>query len=140
MSASQDLQLASVRVGEVLPALSIPITLQRLVMEAGANRDFSLIHHDSAVARATGAPDAFANTHFLMGMFERLIRDWAGPRARLRRLGPLRMAHFNPVGDTLVFSGVVESRDDQQGTVGLDLWAESERGRTVVSRAEVELV
>jgi hypothetical protein len=38
-------------VGESLPAISIPITLQRLVMEAGANRDFSLMHHDGAVAR-----------------------------------------------------------------------------------------
>ena len=38
-------------VGDVLPAIEIPITLQRLVMEAGANRDFSLMHHDSAVAR-----------------------------------------------------------------------------------------
>ena len=30
----------------ILPEISIPITLQRLVMEAGANRDFSLMHHD----------------------------------------------------------------------------------------------
>ena len=30
-------------VGEHLPEISIPITLQRLVMEAGANRDFSFL-------------------------------------------------------------------------------------------------
>ena len=71
------MQISQVAEGTALPAVSIPITLQRLVMEAGANRDFSLIHHDSGVARATGAPDAFANTFFLMGMFERLMREWA---------------------------------------------------------------
>ena len=35
--------------------ISIPITLQRLVMEAGANRDFSLMHHDGSIARTAGA-------------------------------------------------------------------------------------
>jgi hypothetical protein len=69
------MRLSDIAAGAELPAIAIPITLQRLVMEAGANRDLSLIHHDTKVARATGAPDAFANTFFLMGMFERLMRE-----------------------------------------------------------------
>ncbi len=133
------MQISQVAEGAALPAVSIPITLQRLVMEAGANRDFSLIHHDSGVARATGAPDAFANTFFLMGMFERLLREWAGPKARIRKIGPLRMLIFNAVGDTVQFTGTVETVDADAGTVILDLWGESERGRTVTSRAIVEL-
>jgi hypothetical protein len=133
------MHISQVEEGTALPAVSIPITLQRLVMEAGANRDFSLIHHDTGVARATGAPDAFANTFFLMGMFERLLREWAGPKARIRRIGPLRMMVFNAVGDTVGFTGTVESVDADAGTISLELWGESERGRTVTSRAVMEL-
>jgi len=125
--------------GAELPPISIPITLQRLVMEAGANRDLSLMHHDTKVAQATGAPDAFANTFFLMGMFERLMRDWVGPKARIRKIGPLRMIIFNAVGDTVHFKGVVESVDQATGTVTLDMWVESQRGKTVTAQAHLEL-
>ena len=130
-----DLNLASIAVGDELPPISIPITLQRLVMEAGANRDFSLIHHDTGVAQATGAPEAFANTFFLMGMFERLLREWAGPSARVKKIGPLRMLIFNAVGDVILFKGVVEAVDESAGTVSVDMWVESDRGKTVTAKA-----
>jgi hypothetical protein len=139
MSAAQTVSIAAVQAGDELSPVSIPITLQRLVMEAGANRDLSLIHHDTRVARATGAPDAFANTYFLMGMFERLMRQWAGPKARIRKIGPLRMMIFNAVGDTVQFKGLVESVDKAAGTVSLDMWVESDRGKTVTAKAVVEL-
>ena len=128
------MHLSDIVAGAELPPISIPITLQRLVMEAGANRDLSLMHHDTKVAQATGAPDAFANTFFLMGMFERLMRDWVGPKARIRKIGPLRMIIFNAVGDTVHFKGVVESVDQATGTVTLDMWVESQRGKTVTAQ------
>ena len=133
------MRLSDIAAGAELPAIAIPITLQRLVMEAGANRDLSLIHHDTKVAQATGAPDAFASTFFLMGMFERLMREWAGPKARIRKIGPLRMMVFNAVGDTVHFKGTVESVDEAAGTVTLDMWVESERGKTVTAKALLEL-
>ena len=139
MSAAHNSKLSSIKAGDEIPAIAIPITLQRLVMEAGANRDLSLIHHDTKVAQATGAPDAFANTYFLMGMFERLMRQWAGPKARIRKIGPLRMMIFNAVGDTLQFKGTVESVDKAAGTVSLDMWVQSDRGKTVTAKAVVEL-
>ena len=139
MSCVADIKMSDVSVSDELPSIAIPITLQRLVMEAGANRDLSLIHHDTGVAKATGAPDAFANTYFLMGMFERLMRDWAGPAARIRKIGPLRMMVFNAVGDTVFFKGLVESIDEAAGTVSLDMWVESDRGRTVTAKAILEL-
>jgi hypothetical protein len=139
MSAAQTVSIAAVQAGDELSPVSIPITLQRLVMEAGANRDLSLIHHDTRVAQATGAPDAFANTYFLMGMFERLMRQWAGPKARIRKIGPLRMMIFNAVGDTVQFKGLVDSVDKAAGTVSLDMWVESDRGKTVTAKAVVEL-
>ncbi len=126
-------------VGESLPAISVPVTLQRLVMEAGANRDFSLMHHDGAVAKTAGASDAFANTFFLMGMFERLVRDWAGPEARFTKIGPLKMLNFNIVGDTLVFKGAVELVETTvKGRRSvLELWCESERGQTTTCVVEL---
>ena len=139
MSAALTVSIAAVQAGDELSPIFIPITLQRLVMEAGANRDLSLIHHDTKVAQATGAPDAFANTYFLMGMFERLMRQWAGPKARIRKIGPLRMMIFNAVGDTVQFMGTVESVDKAAGTVSLDMWVQSDRGKTVTAKAVVEL-
>ena len=47
---NKQLHFEEVEVGSEVPAVSIPIDLQQLVMEAGANRDFSSIHHD----RCTG--------------------------------------------------------------------------------------
>ncbi len=108
-------------------------------MEAGANRDFSLIHHDAEVAQSAGASDAFANTFFLMGMFERLVRNWAGPHMRLKKMGPLKMLNFNVVGDTLVFKGsvvAVEPAESGEKCV-LDLWCESERGQTTTCVVEL---
>jgi len=127
--------LDSIKDGDELPRIRIPITLQRLVMEAGANRDLSLIHHDNEVAQATGAPGAFANTYFLMGMFERLMRDWAGPGAKIRKIGPLRMLVFNAVGDEVEFTGRVVSANAEAGEVVLDMWCESARGKTVTCSA-----
>jgi hypothetical protein len=138
VNPAADIKLSDISAGDELPPVTIPITLQRLVMEAGANRDLSLIHHDTGVARATGAPDAFANTYFLMGMFERLMRDWAGPTARVRKLGPLRMMVFNAVGDTVSFKGLVKSIDAAAGTVSLHMWVESDRGKTVTANAILE--
>lgn len=126
-------------VGEYLPEISIPITLQRLVMEAGANRDFSLMHHDGSVARTAGASDAFVNTFFLMGMFERQVREWAGTAVRLKKMGPLKMLAFNVVGDTLVFKGKVASvESSEEGQIStLDLWCETERGQTTTCVIEL---
>jgi acyl dehydratase len=129
----------NIQLGDELPAISIPITLQRLVMEAGANRDLSLIHHDSSVAQATGAPDAFANTFFLMGMFERLMREWAGPKARIKKIGPLRMMIFNAVGDTIAIKGKVKEVDPDASQVSVEMWIESQRGTTVTAEALVEI-
>lgn len=121
--------------GEALPALRVTITLQRLVMEAGANRDFSPIHFDRDVARASGAPDVFANTTFNETLLEAAIRQWAGPSARIRTI-EFAMKDFNCVGDVVSATGVVTGTGGER-TVQLDVWIESERGRTVEGTAVV---
>ena len=131
--------IESVSVGDKIGPVSIPVTLQRLVMEAGANRDFSLIHHDRDVARATGAPDAYMNTFFIAGMFERLLREWMGPRGRINKIANLRMKVFNCVGDTAVFRGTVEGLGATNNQVMVSLSSETDNGTTVTADATVTL-
>ena len=126
-------------VGDELGPISIPVTLQRLVMEAGANRDFSLIHHDRDVAKATGAPDAYMNTFFIAGMFERLLREWMGDAGRLKKISNLRMKIFNAVGDTVAFAGTVSDIDTASGQVVVNLRSETDNGESVTAQATVTL-
>ena len=122
------------RIGDVLPEISIPITLHRLVLEAGANRDLSMIHHDTRIAQATGAPDAYANTFFLMGMFERQLREFIGLSGRIKKIGPMQMKTFNCVGDVLTLKGKVATVEE--GVITVEQWIESERGVTTTCRAK----
>jgi len=131
--------IQGVAVGDEIDPISIPITLQRLVMEAGANRDFSLIHHDREVARATGASDAYANTFFLAGMFERLLREWMGPAGQLNKIVNLRMSAFNVVGDTLTVAGTVTAIDVDTAKVSIALRCATQSGETVTAEAGVTL-
>ena len=129
----------AVSISEELAPISIPITLQRLVMEAGANRDFSLIHHDRDVARATGAPDAYINSFFIAGMFERLLREWMGAGGRLNKISNMRMQVFNAVGDSVTFRGRVAALDKANRQVEVELWSETAKGKTVTATATVTL-
>ena len=61
------LAFADVAAGAELAPFSIPLTIQRLVMEAAANRDFTPIHHDRELTRDSGAPDPYANTMLVPG-------------------------------------------------------------------------
>ncbi len=114
--------ISVITLAEQLPSIDIDISLQRLVMEAAANRDLSLIHHDKSIAQATGAKDAYANTFFLYGMIERLTREWIGPKAFLRKIGPLKMMSFNCVGDSLTFHGKVSEIISDEKRVIIDVW------------------
>ena len=116
---SQNLDVSQVSTGNELPQITIPITLQRLVMEASANYDLSLMHHDKRAAKSVGASDAFANTFFLMGMYERLLREWAGPTMRINRIGNMRMMSFNVVDDVVVFLGKVREIDGNSITIDM---------------------
>jgi 3-methylfumaryl-CoA hydratase len=72
---------AVVPAGEELPPFRVSLTLQRLVMEAGASRDFSPIHHSPEAALASGAAGVFANTTFVETVIEALLRT-PGPARR----------------------------------------------------------
>ncbi|HEY6869421.1 MAG TPA: hypothetical protein VI199_06660 [Novosphingobium sp.] len=109
---------AQIGEGKAIPELRFPLTVTRLVMAAGANRDFFPVHHNAEFARATGAPDMYANTFFLMGMWERSVREFLGAGARLRGISGFAMKLFATPGQTLVVEGRV-LRKWREGAVGL---------------------
>lgn len=96
--------------GEELAPLAFPLTVYRLVMAAGANRDFNSIHHNSAYAKASGAPEIYANNFLLQGMWERLVRNCIGLGGTIRKLSGFRMRAFNTVGDTVTVRGFVRRK------------------------------
>ena len=102
--------------GEALNPLQVPLTLYRLVMAAGANRDFNSIHHNSDFARASGAPEAYANTYFLQGLWERCVRDYIGAGGSIHGLHDFRMHSFSTVGQTLTVEGRVLRKWLEAGT------------------------
>jgi acyl dehydratase len=134
------LRFADVADGAELPPFSVPLTIQRLVMEAAANRDFAPIHHDREIARATGAPDPYANTMLLQAIFEATVRQWMGLSGRLRRLS-FSMRSFATVGAVLSGHGRVRARQpgDGGGLVDLEVWAESGGAPAAVGTATVWL-
>ena len=93
--------------GTDVPSVAFPLSVYRLVVEAGANRDFNSIHHNSDYARASGAPEMYANTGFLLGMWERTVREFIGLGGSIRRIAGFRMRRFNTVGGTVVVRGGV---------------------------------
>jgi acyl dehydratase len=124
-------RLADVRAGDEIDSVMFPLPMYRLVMEAGANRDFNSIHHNREYARSTGAPDAYANTLFLMGMWERAVRDWAGPGAVITAIRGFRMGRFNTTGTTCVVRGAVAGVDLATNLVTLSIATASEKELTV---------
>ncbi|WP_322050200.1 hotdog family protein [Paraburkholderia bannensis] len=118
--------------GEALDSIAFPLTVYRLVMAAGANRDFNSIHHNSEVARATGAPEMYANNFLLQGMWERTVRQYIGDAGKIRRLSGFRMRLFNTAGDTVVVKGRVARKwFEGEGFVELEMWSENAKGVSV---------
>ena len=119
--------------GAEVPPVAFPLSVYRLVMEAGANRDFNSIHHNSEFARASGAPEMYANTGFLLGMWERTVREFIGLGGSIRRIAGFRMRRFNTVGRTVVVRARVKSKRREAGDalVELEVWSELDGETTV---------
>ncbi len=129
--------LPNLELGSEIPPVSIALTVQRLVMEAGANRDFMPVHHDSRVARAQGAPDMYVNTFFVASMIERTVREWAGLQARFLRIGPFRMTRFACVGRVVTCRGRISAVEGAE--VELEMSMEDDAGSTMSGRARIHL-
>ncbi len=90
----------SVSAVDSLPEVVLPVTLRLCIHDVAATRDYFPGHHDRDYARAQGARDAFLNTMFFHGFTDRVVTDWAGPRATIRKRR-LRMLAPVCIGDTV---------------------------------------
>lgn len=122
-----------VREGEPVEPVEFPLSVYRLVMAAGANRDFNSIHHNSEYARLTGAREMYANTIFLLGMWERTVRSFIGNAGTIRSIAGFRMRSFNFAGETTRVSGQVIAKriEDGAGLVEFQLQSHSASTLTV---------
>ena len=111
--------------GDEIPEVHYPLTIQRMVMAAGANRDFNAIHHSTYAAQAGGAADMYAMNYFHNGMWERTAREYIGLAGTFKQIGPFRMRVFSTVGDTVVMRGKVTRKYQENGENLIELELQS---------------
>lgn len=123
------------RHGVDVRSTSLDLTLQRLVMAAGANRDFAPVHHDPEVAAAAGLGRPFANSMFMATQFERTAAEWAGESWSVETM---RMELLAPAaaGSTLVVEGVADSNPRSAEGIAT-LWLVALADGHAVATAEV---
>ncbi len=141
MNPSATIPVSPPEPGHILPARTLPLTVQRLVMAAAANRDFAPIHHDDAAGRAAGSPGMFANFVFIQSVYESLLRGWIGQSGRIERVR-IRLQGFNVAGTTLTTGGEVTRVEAVDGgyRVEIDAWTRSDGELTSTGAATVRWV
>ena len=108
--------MTTVRAGDQLPSLDIPITTTLVVAGALASRDYQDVHHDRALAQQRGAKDIFMNILTTNGLVGRFVTDWAGPNAIIKKVS-IRLGVPNYPGDTMQLTGRVASMDEDGAVV-----------------------
>ncbi|MFD0682915.1 OB-fold domain-containing protein [Actinomadura fibrosa] len=84
-------------------ALAIDLTPTFVISTALATRDFTPVHHDTALARAQGSKDIFLNILTTIGLVQRYALE-KHPGATLENIA-LRLGAPAYAGDTLVLTG-----------------------------------
>src|SRR6266542_1703072 len=101
-----------VQEGDELTAVTFPLALRNLMIDVAGTRDLYPIHYDREFARKNNARDIFVNTMFYEGLFGRIVTDWAGPEAFLRKMR-FTMRAPNCLGDTTTSRGTVVRKYEQ---------------------------
>ncbi len=113
---SRCLEFDDVALGQSLPPLVFPVTTSAIVAGAIATNDFARVHHDVDAARASGMPGIFMNILTTNALVQRFVTEWAGPRARVRRIA-LRLGAPNFAGDMMTLTGAVAALDREKRAV-----------------------
>ena len=132
------LRFESVKVGDALPELPIPITVTLVVGGALASRDYTPVHHDKAAAQAQGISDVFMNILTTNGLVGRYVTDWAGPDAIVKNVA-IKLGAPNLPGDTMKMVGSVKSKDDAAGEVVVEIAGKNGWGNHVTGTVRLAL-
>jgi acyl dehydratase len=136
--------IGDVKVGDVLPELSIPLTRTVIVATAIATRDYQDVHHDPGLAVERGSADIFMNILSTNGFVGRYVTDWTGPGALIEKVA-IRLGAPNYPGDTMLLTGTVTSvetpagRHDGRGVVEIAVRGANSRGDHVTGTVRVAL-
>ncbi|MEU5027205.1 MaoC family dehydratase [Streptomyces milbemycinicus] len=126
----------TVRVGDELPPLRIPITRTLIVSGAIASRDYQDVHHDAEAAKEKGSPDIFMNILTTNGLVGRYITDHFGPHVRLQKVA-IRLGAPNYPGDEMVLTGQVTAVTD--GTAEVSVTGRNGIGNHVMGKVTLRL-
>ena len=96
-----------VEIKQDLPPKNREIDTTLIAMGAvWASHDFMPVHHDRDFAQSKGAPDIFMNILTSNGLLASYLEQWAGPRARLKKMSiSLQVPNFP--NDTLAMNAQV---------------------------------
>lgn len=134
------LRPGDVAAGDELPPISLAITHTRVCQNAAATWDWFPGHHDPDYARSQGQRTIYLSTLFFHGFVDRLVTDWAGPGAVIRRRW-IRMDRSIYPGQTATATGrvVATRREDGRELVDVEALVSSEEGPCVPARVTVQL-
>ncbi len=137
----QDLHSATLKAGDTLPELAIPVTHKLIVAGAMATQDFIDGHHNKQAAQAAAMPDIFMNILTTSGLCARYLSDWAGPASRLLTLS-FKLMTPNTPGDCMIMQGQVDSLGEREGEpcVAVSFGGRNRLGFHVTGKAELALV
>ena len=137
---AQQLYYEDVQVGDEPPQVTFNLTIQRMVMTVGANRDFALYHHNTAAGIASGSPNMFLNNVSCLALWERVISDWIGLRGRVKEV-EFRITTFHAAGDVVTTKGQVKKKwqENGQNLISLEMSSEHNRGQSMGGSAVIAL-
>lgn len=138
---SRQIHFDDARIGEEIPAYSLWLNYQRIVMSVSADRMFSSIHHNRDAAQSGGLDDIIFNTLGYEMVFEITLRRWIGLDGRLKKIGPFRMVKNSHPGDAITCRCRVTEASEEGGEslVKLDITVDNPRGEAARGEAIVSL-
>ncbi|NDV12739.1 MaoC family dehydratase [Crenobacter caeni] len=128
--SAQGISFESIQVGEALPALEIPVSVELIVSGAIATRDFFPGHHDPEAARKLGSRHIFMNILTSNGLVERYVGGWAGPEALIGEV-KIRLGAPNYPGDIMTMTGEVSAKDEAARALTVQLRGSNSMGEHV---------
>ena len=142
MTTATTLDWRTIRVGDEVTPLEIPVTATVIVAGAIASRDYMPVHHDPAFAKRQGSPNIFMNILSTNGLCVRFLTDWAGPETMVRKLA-IRLGTPSFPDDPLVFTGTVTEVAPGargEGLVSVSFSARTSIGEHVSGTAVISLL
>ncbi|WP_120966871.1 MaoC family dehydratase [Comamonas sp. lk] len=135
---NQQPSFESVKTGDELQPMTVPITVPLIAGGAISTRDYFPGHHDRDAARELGSPHVFMNILTTNGLVQAFVEGWAGPKARLMDL-KIRLGAPNYPGDSMKFTGSVTEKNDATRSVLVTLKGSNSMGAHVSGTVQIAL-